>query len=76
MLEAFIAERLASAYELRSTEVDDDARVVAAWTGSNEDLRRLLDEMYRWTADSECALYYVRALRNALRGENRDKRTN
>jgi hypothetical protein len=60
------ASVLASAYELRQAQVQDDAACLLQWRGSEASLQAYLQEQHGWTAASEYAPYYVADLRLAL----------
>ena len=60
------SQMLASAYELRRSDVEQDARLLVEWTGSHADLLRQFEERHRWSVTSEYARFYVAALRKAL----------
>ena len=57
---------LASAYELRQRDIEDDALLVRDWGGSETELRRSLEQRHRWSVASEYSPFYVAALRKAL----------
>jgi len=57
---------LASAYELRQRDIEDDALLVRGWGGSESELRRSLEQRHRWSVASEYSPFYVAALRKAL----------
>jgi hypothetical protein len=57
---------LASAYELRQRDIEDDALLVQDWGGSESELRRSLEQRHRWSVASEYSPFYVAALRTAL----------
>ena len=62
---------LASAYELREQQVEDDAVQVQFWVGPDGELLGLLQERHGWTIRDEYAPYYLAALRRALDGRDR-----
>lgn len=57
---------LASAYELRQHEVDQDAATVQEWNGTDTELFGRMQERHGWTMASEYAPNYLAALRAAL----------
>ena len=57
---------LASAYELQTAEVAEDASRLQQWAGPEADLVIVLEERHGWTVISEYGPYYVAALRQAL----------
>ena len=57
---------LASAYELRKRQVQDDALFVLLWNGSEDDLLTFMQARHDWSAASEYAPYYVADLRRAI----------
>jgi hypothetical protein len=58
---------LASAYQLRPVQVEEDAQHVLQWTSSDDaGLVREMQRRHGWSAASEYAPYYVAALRAAL----------
>ena len=63
---------LASAYEVRQAQVQDDAAYVLQWRGSEQSLHSYLQERHGWTAASEYAPYYVADLRQVLQPFSRD----
>ena len=60
------ASVLASAYELRQAQVQDDAACLLQWRGSEASLQAYLQEQHGWTAASEYAPYSEADLRQAL----------
>ena len=63
---------LASAYELRQAQVQDDAAYVLRWRGSGERLHSYLRERHGWTAASEYAPYSAADLRQVLQPFSRN----
>ncbi len=57
---------LASAYELRQQQVDQDAATVLDWKGTDAELFGRMRERHGWTVASEYAPNYLAALRAAL----------
>ena len=57
---------LASAYELRRRQVEDDAATLQQWSGTDADLLAYIQQRHGWTLDSEYAPHYVADLREAL----------
>jgi hypothetical protein len=65
-LSSAAASILASAYELWSQQVQDDAQSVQVWIGSEPDLLTFLREQHSWSMASEYAPHYLDDLRKAL----------
>jgi hypothetical protein len=57
---------LASAYELRTSEVADDAATVQQSTLSDSELETFLQQRHGWTVASEYARHYLADLRRFL----------
>ena len=57
---------LASAYQLQTTQVEEDASRLQQWHGSEADLVVAFEERHGWTVVSEYGPYYLAALRQAL----------
>jgi hypothetical protein len=57
---------LASAYELRRQQVDDDVATLQQWSGSDAELLVYMQDRHGWTVVSEYAPHYVMDLREAL----------
>lgn len=58
---------LASAYQLPTAQVEEDASHLQQWHGSEADLVVAIEERHGWTVVSEYGPYYLAALREALR---------
>jgi hypothetical protein len=63
---------LASAYELKRPEVEDDALRVQLWNGSEADLLAYMQKRHGWTVASEYAPNYVADLRQTLHSFSRN----
>jgi len=57
---------LASAYQLPTAQVEEDASRLQQWHGSEADLVVAIEERHGWTVVSEYGPYYLAALRQAL----------
>src|SRR4051794_7341532 len=57
---------LASAYQLRGEQVEDDADSIREWVGSDRALLEHLRERHGWSVASEYGPYYLADIRHAL----------